>query len=169
MIRWCQNCHVSQLALERVKRGREHNLCDTSTNAYSDYTHLLHMDKYYCIADLLFDWFGFDEINKSKVFRAQGKTSGRTLFLLVYMMWLAQSWQSCLMMQMDEKSSWPCMTSLDECMQARITRAHLFYLGQMTLDKSVDNYNIIKAAESEHIKYNSPYDLCKYSWSYCKI
>ena len=29
---------------------------------------------------------------------------------------------------MDEKSSWPCMTSLDECMQARVTRAHLFYL-----------------------------------------
>ena len=30
---------------------------------------------------------------------------------------------------MDEKSSQPCMTSLDECMQARKTRAHLFYLG----------------------------------------
>ena len=29
---------------------------------------------------------------------------------------------------MDEISSRPCMTSVDECMQARITRAHSFYL-----------------------------------------
>ena len=31
-------------------------------------------------------------------------------------------------MWMDEKSTWPCMTSLYECMQARIMLAHLFYL-----------------------------------------
>ena len=37
---------------------------------------------------------------------------------------------------MDEKSNRACMMSLDECMQARIMHAHLFYIGKMTLQKS---------------------------------
>ena len=55
------------------------------------------------------------------------------IILLVGTVWLAQSCQSCPMMQMDENSSLPCMTQMDECIQARITHAHLFYLGQITL------------------------------------
>ena len=51
------------------------------------------------------------------------------VFLLACTVWLAQSCQSCLMMQLDEKSSQPCMMSLDECMQVRKMHAHSFYLG----------------------------------------
>ena len=73
------------------------------------------------------DAFKITVVTQSHLY--QGRMSGRTLFLLACMVWLAQSCQSCPMTQMDEKSSRPCMTSLDECMQARITHAHLFYLG----------------------------------------
>ena len=59
------------------------------------------------------------ELQRGKVIQ-QGRMNRCTLFLLVCTVRLAQSCQSCLMTQMDEISSRPCMTSVDECMQTRI-------------------------------------------------
>ena len=50
----------------------------------------------------------------------QGGMSGRSLFLFACTVWLVESCQSCPMRLMDEKSSRPCMSSQDECKQARI-------------------------------------------------
>ena len=45
--------------------GRTYPQTEDSLKLMTDNTHLLHEGKYHCMADLLFDWFGFGQTSKS--------------------------------------------------------------------------------------------------------
>ena len=46
---------------------------DASTNDSAEDTHFLHKGKYHCMADIFFDWFGFEQICKSLSNSTQAK------------------------------------------------------------------------------------------------
>ena len=75
---------LTQLLRVRGWRGRAHQLKDKTKSwallhwhilyyANAENTHLLCKGKYQCMADLLFDWFGFDQTSKADAYSTKAK------------------------------------------------------------------------------------------------